>query len=189
MLAQILKPTTRKGNTKRVTVNLAIEEDTFNEIKKEAKLRDYSINALMNNILTKHVNIYRHATDLGCVIWSPGIFLSFLDLMDEYKIIEIIKNEGVQAVKSYFAHKGIPLTKDSLIKYALEGIAMWTGQYSFFTHYVDNDGYTCLVFNHKFGLKWSRILKSLHSVSIEELLNYPVQGSIKVVLCKCPRSC
>lgn len=78
-----MKPITGKGSTKRVTVNLAIKENTFNEIKKEAKLRDYSLNALMNNILTKHVDFYRHATDLGCVIWSPGVFLSFLDLMDE----------------------------------------------------------------------------------------------------------
>ena len=60
---------------------IAVPSD--NEIKKEAKLRDYSLNALMNTILTKHVDFYRHATDLGCVIWSPGVFLSFLDLMDE----------------------------------------------------------------------------------------------------------
>jgi hypothetical protein len=59
---------------------------------------------------------------------------------------------------------------ENVIKYIYEGIALWTGQYSFFSHYKDSEGYTCLVFDHKLGIKWSRILADLHTRTLEHWL-------------------
>ncbi len=159
------------GSSKKTTVNLAIDARLIQELKKEASSQNLSLNAKINSVLSMHVDFYRINTDFGCVIHDPKVFLSLLDLIDdENKIVEIFWNEGGSTVLSYFNHKNIPLTKENIIEHICERIGLWTGHYSFFSHYTDSEGYTCLVFDHKFGIKWSRILARLHSKSFEHWL-------------------
>ena len=47
--------------------------------------------------------------------------------MDEGKVIEILTNYGMEAVKSLFNHTNKPISLDMRIKYAFEGVAKWTG--------------------------------------------------------------
>ncbi|HET7285283.1 MAG TPA: hypothetical protein VFI70_11415 [Nitrososphaeraceae archaeon] len=121
--------------------------------------------------MSMHVDFHRINTDFGCVVHDPKVFLSFLDLIhDENKIVDILWNEGGSTVLSYFNHKDIRITMENIRKHIFERIGLWIGHYSFFSHYTDSEGYTCLVFDHKFGIKWSRILASLHSKPFEHWL-------------------
>jgi hypothetical protein len=103
------------------------------------------------------------------------VFSAFLELIDESKVAEVITNSGIDAVLSFFNHNNIPINKETMIKYGYQGIALWTGQYSFFSHYVDDEGYTCLVMDHKLGIRWSRILADMHTRFIEKLLQLPAK--------------
>jgi hypothetical protein len=115
-----------------------------------------------------HANFHKINMDFGCVTWDHKVFLSLLDFVDdESKVVEIFLNEGGSNVLSYFNHNNIPITKETFITHICERLGIWTGHYSFFSHYIDSEGYTCLVFDHKFGIKWSRILASLHATALE----------------------
>ena len=104
------------------------------------------------------------------------MFSAFLELIDESKVAEVITNSGIDAVLSFFNHNNILINKETLIKYGYRGIALWTGQYNtFFSHYVDNEGYTRLVMDHKLGIRWSRILADMHTRFIEKLLHLPAK--------------
>jgi hypothetical protein len=86
-------------SNKKATVNLSIDARLLQELRKEASSQNLSLNAKINSVLSKHVYFYRHATQLGCVIWDPKVFLAFLDHMhDEDKIIDI----GMKAVYLYY---------------------------------------------------------------------------------------
>jgi hypothetical protein len=164
--------------SKKTTINLFIDENIVGELKKEADYGGISLNAKVSSILTKHVDFYRHAEALEAVTWSPKVFSSFLELMDEDRVIEILTNYGMEAVESLFSHTNKPISLYTWIKYAYEGVAKWTGQFSFFIHYVDNERYINLVMDHKYGMKWSRILASFHSKILQKLLKCPVENKI-----------
>jgi hypothetical protein len=40
---------------------------------------------------------------------------------------------------------------------------------------LDNEGYPCLVFEHKFGIKWSRVIAESLSDLIQTILHYPTE--------------
>jgi hypothetical protein len=167
---------TRKKSKRKTTVNLSIDTDTLEKLKAGAESKEKtSLNSHINSILTKYVNFYWHAESIGCSIWPPEIFAAFLELMDQDNVIRILSRYGEEAVSSFFYNNNLPVTKNNLIKYALGGIGIWTGQYSFIQHYQDNEGYTVVILNHKFGPKWSDILGKLHCHWTERLLNCPVQ--------------
>jgi hypothetical protein len=164
-----------KESSKKVTVTFAIDEKIISELRNDAELNGISLNSKINNILTKYAIFYKHAEEIGCSIWPPSLFSAFLELLDESKVVEVITNTGTDAVLSFFKHNNIPLNKETLIKYGYHGIALWAGQYAFFSHYVDNEGYTCLVMDHKSGIRWSRILANMHITFIENLLQLPAK--------------
>ena len=124
------------------------------------------------------MDFYRHSEALEAVTWSPKVFSSFLELMDEGKVIEILTNYGMEAVKSLFNHTNKPISLDMRIKYAFEGVAKWTGHSDFFNHYIDNEICVNLVMDHKYGIKWFRILASFHTNILVKLLNCPVDSKI-----------
>jgi hypothetical protein len=62
-------------------------------------------------------------------------------------------------IMSIFEQNGIP-TIDNLIKYCFERISLWAGAYNVFRYHTEGSGKIELVFEHKFGIKWSRILGS-----------------------------
>ena len=164
-----------KESSKKVTVTFAIDEKILNELRNDAEFNGISLNSKVNSILTKYVTFYKHAEEMGCSIWPPSLFSALLELIDESKLVEVITNTGTDAVLSFFKHNNIPINKETLIKYGNQGIALWTGQYAFFSHYVDNEGYTCLVMDHKLGIRWSRILANMHIRFIEKLLQLPAK--------------
>ena len=176
MTGRILRRTIIKPKeSKKVTVTFAIDEKILNDLRNDAELHGISLNSKINNILTKYATFYKHAEEIGCAIWPPSLFGAFLELIDESKVAEIITNSGMDAVLSFFKHNNIPINKETMIKYGYQGIALWTGQYSFFSHYVDDEGYTCLVMDHKLGIRWSRILADMHTRFIEKLLQLPAK--------------
>ena len=50
--------------------------------------------------------------------------------------------------------------------------------FSFFNHYIDNEICVNLVMDHKYGIKWFRILASFHTNILVKLLNCPVDSKI-----------
>lgn len=164
--------------TKKTTVSLAIDSNVLSSIKEEAKSQGTSLNSRINSILEKYVSFYKHTEELEPCIIAYNQFAKMLDLMDEEKLTEIIAIDGVAHALSALEHNRVPATMDMLIEYLFKTGIRYTGAYSSFHYYLNEDRQLCLVFGHKFGLKWSKIIATAISRIIELTLEYPLERKV-----------
>jgi hypothetical protein len=70
---------------RRVTVNLFIEEGIVNSLRQDAQDKRVSLNARINEILSKYINFYKRAEEYGSAVIVSTQFAVFIELMDEEK--------------------------------------------------------------------------------------------------------
>lgn len=165
-------------NRKKTTVNLFIDEGVIDDLKEESKAKGISLNAKINMILAKYANFYRRAEEIDALFISPRQWIVFLEMLDENKTAEIMKSDGHGAIIAYFKHNKIPITKENLIKYFFQDLALWTGMCTNFRQYLDQQRYRHLIFDHAFNLKWSRIASNVFSDLMRVTLNVSTEVSI-----------
>ena len=171
-----IESTSQKQN-KKTTITLSIDTNVLNAIREEADSTGISLNSRINLVLEKYVSFYKQAEKLESCILPYNQFAKMLNLMDERSLAEIISTDGNAHVISAMQHNGLPMNMDSLIGLFKTGLR-YTGAYSSFHHYVDENGQLCLVFDHKFGLKWSNVLATATSNLVDLALHCPTETKI-----------
>lgn len=116
--------------------------------------------------------------DIKALIIEPTQWMGFLEMLDENKTAEIMKTDARGTIVAFLKHNNIPVIKENVIKYCFQSLALWTGVCTTFRQYVDEQGYTHLVFDHPFNLKWSRIVAEVFSDLITVVLNIPTEAWI-----------
>lgn len=139
----------------------------------EAGSEGVSINAEINEILTRYVLFLRHSEEHESMVIPQKIFSSLIGLVDEQKWIEMLNRFSVEMMPLIFMRNGNLMDLRYFMEHGFGKILIWTGMYSKFTHYVDSSGHLCLVFEHHYGLKWSRILAATFSNFLEKILHIP----------------
>ncbi len=165
-----------KSNNK-ANLTLSIDNSLLEEIKKEAERNGTSINSRVNAILTKYVKFYKMTEELESSVIPAKIWISMLDLMDENGLKDVLNNEGVGTIYSIFLNNNVSMTLDNFVKYCCQEICLWAGMYSSFRNFKEN-GHVTLVFEHKFGVKWSRVLGETFSNFIRIMLSRPTEFEI-----------
>ncbi|HXX05215.1 MAG TPA: hypothetical protein VEJ68_00155, partial [Candidatus Bathyarchaeia archaeon] len=82
-----------------------------------------------------------------------------------------------EMVQSIFAHNNLSYTMDSMVKFYFESVGLWSGLYSIFKRYSDM-GSTNLIFEHKYGIKWSKIIAQSISNLMKGTLNLSLEYKI-----------
>lgn len=159
-------------------ITLSIGNTIFDEIKKDAEFQGMSINSKVNQILAKHVLFYRLVEENESSIISSSIWDSIIELIDEEKIKKIMNEEGMSHIYSMFVNNNIPVSIDNFVKYSLSEIGIWSGMYSSFREFKEKNGNRVLIFDHRFGIKWSRVLEQIFSNTIRTMLNLPTETEI-----------
>jgi hypothetical protein len=167
-----------KSDHKKITVYLSLDEHIVNSLRNDAKVKGLSLNARINGILGKYINCYQRAEDYESCIIPSRQFSGFLEMLDEARTAEIMKYDGINDVLSFFRHRNIPITLESIIKFAFENIAVSTGACYKFSQHID-DGSRTLVFDHRYGMKWSRIISNVFSSMLQETCN--VHTSVNIL--------
>jgi hypothetical protein len=147
-----------KGSTKRTTINLFVDSDILEDIRKEALSDGVSLNAKVNDILTSYSLLYKYNKEQDAVFITGKTHRFFLDSIDENKLIDHYIEVTSDLAASMLIERNVPFTLDNFIRYIIEGVAKNSGSYKKFAHFKDEDGHTCLLFRHNFGDKWSKIL-------------------------------
>lgn len=166
-----------RGKVKKTTVNLFIEQGIIDELREESKTESISLNAKINMILKKYVNFFRRAEEVHALFIEPRQWIAFLQMLDENKTTEIMKSDA-HSIIAYLKHNKIPVTKENMIKYCFQTLALWTGVCTVFREHVDNQGYRHLIFDHRYGIKWSRIVSDVFSDLIKDTLGFPSEVSL-----------
>jgi hypothetical protein len=157
-----------KQPKKKVTVNLFIEEDVVNSLRKDALNKGISLNAWINAILSKYVYFYKRAEEYESCIITSRQFSVFLESMDEDSAAEIMSSDGTAAIASYMQHHNMPITLENVIEFTFEKMVLATGVCTKFSQHIDQDGFRVLVFDHRYGIKWSRIISKVFSYLLEK---------------------
>lgn len=156
-------------------LTISVDGNSVEKIKKLAKSQGISLNAMVNDILERHVYFYRITEQMNASIIPRKVWQSMLELIDEDDFKKILSGEGIAAIYSIFVNSNIPLTLENLITQLCEKVGIWCGMYSSFLHIRKNNSLT-LIFEHNRGLKWSKILENAFVNVIQVMLDIPAKS-------------
>jgi|SRR5919112_3553700 hypothetical protein len=159
-----------KSAAKKTTVNLFVDSNVLEDIRKDAQNDGASLNARINDILTSYSLLYKYNKEQDAVFITGKTHRFFLDSIDENKLIDHYIEVTSDLAASMLIERNVPFTLDNFIRYIIEGVAKNSGSYKKFAHFKDEDGHTCLLFRHNFGDKWSKILGTGMCYLLEHLV-------------------
>lgn len=159
-------------STQRKKPNITIISDakTLNELKKWSESAGLSMNALINEVLTKNLSFYRYVSEHDSMIIPSTIYSTIIEILPEKILVDLVTRIISEMVQSIFAHNNTSYTMDNMAKSYFENVGLWSGIYSIFKRYGDADS-TNLIFEHKYGIKWSRIIAQSISNLLKETLH------------------
>jgi hypothetical protein len=160
----------KSHRNKKPNVTIITDAKTLDEVKTWAKSRGLSMNALINDMLTKNTFFFKYVEEHECMIIPSTIYKNVIDLLPEKTLTDLVYRTSHEMVQSIFAHNNIMYTIDNMIRFYFDSVGMWSGLYNTFKNYNDM-GTTHLIFEHKYDIKWSRIILSVISDMMEEMLN------------------
>lgn len=167
----------KKGKNKRSSITLALDEDVLEIIRSEAKSEGISINAKINNILSKFAFFYRYVEKTGASILLSKTTDFVVENIDEEKWIQEMKRVVMDAYPILMLEHNGTLRLQNIIA-MLSKDAIYCGIYKGFSYHLDDEGYLNFVFRHERGLKWSRILSEGYSHFLEKTLNWHIQSTV-----------
>src|SRR5579872_4668691 len=155
----------------RANLTIALNEMLLNQLKNEAKRDNNTINAKTNMILEKYLQFYTHVEEQHGIILPSEIWKKIVSLTDEKDMIDMLESKGINTFLILFEHSNIPVTIDNLIKHLFGTMSLHAGYYHRFTSQKNKMGCISLVFEHDFGIKWSKIIGTAFSNVLKKLLN------------------
>lgn len=175
----VLSQHNERKQSRKTTVNLFLESDILDEIRKEAKQRGISLNSRINSILTKYIQFYKRAEEVDDTCVIPKKYFQFVtDSINEEDNISQVAEMHRLWVPAYLHDLNVPLTIENFVEYASRQVGINSRVIDNVTYHVNEEGNRILVYTHRFGLKWSRVLSSALAIFIEELFRYRTECSI-----------
>jgi hypothetical protein len=159
-----------KSYHKKPNVTIITDGKTLDEIKIWAQSRGLSMNALINDILTKNTFFFKYVDEHECMIIPSTIYKNMIEILPEKTLTDLVYRTSHEMIQSIFAHNNISYTLDNVIKFYFESIGMWSGLYNTFKHY-DDIGVIHLIFEHKYDMKWSKVIFYVISDLMEKMLD------------------
>lgn len=170
----LVKKRSRPISTKKRNFPFSTNNEILEHIMEEAQNKNQSINALINDILTRHVTYYKHIERKGKVVVPNKSFQFMLDNVKESELSESIKKNELD-ISTLFVANGLQFTLENFIKYALDGVGLMGGFLRHYTIYKDNQDYVNLILEHNYDIKWSRIIGNVYSDILKEIFQYSTQ--------------
>ena len=167
----------KSSQRKKPNITIISDAKILNELKKWADSKGLSMNALINEVLTKNILFYRYVSEHESMIIPSTICSDMINILPEKTLVNLVSKTISEMVQSIFANNNISYTVDNMTEFYFESVGLWSGLYNIFKRYSDRDS-TNLIFEHKYGIKWSEILAQSISNLLKETLNLSSQHKI-----------
>ncbi len=146
-------------------VSVRVTEDIKNKLEAESKLHSITLNALIGQIITKHVSWDRFVQDIGFVSITRQFFRATLNYIDD----EIIKTIAVSTCRSALRDAMLFVTGKVSVPSFIEILDLWLTNSSIpFRHYSEN-GIDKYIIQHELGNKWTIYLVTVISSMLNEM--------------------
>ena len=150
-----------------------VREDVKMKLEAESKSKNVTLNSLIGQILSKHVDWDRFTEDVGFAFMSKVDLKAFLDLIPQKQIEKIAQTQGKDAMKSTIGFIQGEFNFENFIII----LDLWLGATNVrFRHITTTDGEKFIV-QHDMGKNWSLYLATLVE-TISWDLNYGVSKKI-----------
>jgi len=140
-----------------IHVSLRLPERLRNQLKKEAKHRNITLNSLINAVLSKYISFDKIVEGTNAIPLNGPFFREWLEITSTDQMESIAKNLGPKVVRQSFAFRGIDFNLDNLIEFYFEPVSAHSGWYLFNTYFEGTS--RKLIFKHSHGPKWTAFLK------------------------------
>lgn len=151
----------------KTNITISIDGQIGKEIKQIAKKQGQSTNAIVNKVLKDYVMFGKYFQDHTPIVMSPDVFSLFLKEVDEKILLKTWDFVFEQVVIQVFAMHNLEHTLENLLNHLLADICTRVGVFSKFTCHKSKTGYK-LIMEHEYDDKWSRVLGSSLSKSLEK---------------------
>jgi hypothetical protein len=166
------KAPSAKSN-KKLNITLAIDSEIQKELKNIAEAEGLSINSKTNSILWKYISFYKYVEQDSSLIVPSGSVDFLIENIDEDKWTKEYTYMLEEIIPLFFLELKVPQTLENTLKVVFGRLLAYSGSYKGYSCHLDKDGNMNLVFQHEYGMKWSRILSAVYTRFIQRTLNQP----------------
>ena len=157
----------------KTDITLAIDKSILDGMKTEAKIQALSLNAKINQILTKYVKFYRICEAEKCLFFPHKSHSRMIKNLNLEAWIDEIKKRNLDQVQLLLKINKISPSLDNLEKYWFQSIFLWTGMYIWYKRWEDENGNTAFLFQHKYDIRWSKMGAEAFSDLLIKVLKIP----------------
>ncbi len=150
---------------KTEAVSFRLEKKILEKLRKEAKSKDSSLNSLVGQIFSMHVEWYAGAQKAGFVP-LPKVLLS--------KVMEKLSQDEIKSISEYVVknevkNMSLMLGREQNIESNIEGFEFWLKATDFVYKYDNYDDIRKFVIIHDMGKNWSFYLGYVMKLIFDQL--------------------
>ena len=146
-------------------ISVRVSDDVKEKLEVESELNAISLNTMIGQILTKHVEWDRFAEDIGVVVITRPFFRAVIEEVDDKTLTTI----AVTTCRSAIRDAMLFITGKSDLPSFLKVLDLWLGASNIpFRHIVENHQDKYIV-QHDLGNKWTIYFTSVTGTLLNEL--------------------
>ena len=154
------------GPKKTETSTFRLEKDVLEKLREEAKTEKISLNAYVNQIITKFVEWYSPAQKAGMVPLPKQLLIMIMDKLSDEQIIQIAENMVTKEIRDII----LVLKGENNISGFLSVIESWAKTSNFpITHQELGGNTHKYVISHEMGKNWSLYFGVIFTRMFEDL--------------------
>jgi hypothetical protein len=146
------------------SVTLRFDRNILDSLRSEAKDKQVSLNALVNQIARQHLDWHAHATKAGFITVRKSKITKILEKISEKDVVEIAEYIAKKESKSFV----MMLRNEYSIYSALEVIETWIKIAGYSYRHEARGSEHSYVIQHDMGRKWSLYLREQYRFIFED---------------------
>ena len=156
------------------TASFRLDSDNLEKLKKEAEENDLSLNQLVNQLISNHVNFRSGAKPAGFMPMPKPVLIRMMEKVSEEEAREIGREHAEKDSESILS----VLRNDYNVDYFLETIEYWVKDSGFsLRHDVEKDIHKYVI-QHDIGKNWSLYMLEFITRVIEKTTERKVEAKI-----------
>jgi len=152
----------RKKNT---VISVRCNDDTKEKLEVEGEIKNVTLNALISQILEKHVSWDRFARELGFVFLTRPFLRALLDNVDDKTLTTIAVTTCRGAMRDSILYLRGEFTTETF----LEALDLWLAASNIQFRHIKKDNNDIFIVQHDLGRKWSLYFSAVINSLLHEL--------------------
>lgn len=150
---------------KSVIISVRVDEDIKKKLEVESEMKSVTLNTLIGNIITKHVNWDKFAEDIGFVFLTKPFLRAILSNISEKEITTIAVTICRGAMKDAAIYMYGEITIDTFIK----SLNLWLAASNIPFRHIKENNQERYVIQHDIGIQFSKYLVVVVNAILNEL--------------------